>query len=97
MDSWASSVAAGKTKCFAKTGDCVVKHSASFVTGMGMVVGGGIFACVHKCMKYMYVTNWLIFVSVASINAYAYIYLRIDPGLVASHYCAHIIVELLYI
>jgi hypothetical protein len=27
----------GKTKCFAKTGDCVVKHGANFVTGMAMV------------------------------------------------------------
>ena len=29
----------GKTKCMSKSGDCVVKHGANFVTGMGMVVG----------------------------------------------------------
>ena len=29
---------AGKTKCFAKSGDCVVKHGPNFVTGLGMVV-----------------------------------------------------------
>ena len=28
----------GKTKCMAKTGDCVVKHGANFTTGMAMVV-----------------------------------------------------------
>ncbi|KAM7442321.1 Zinc finger protein 330 [Porites harrisoni] len=27
----------GKTKCMAKTGDCVVKHGANFTTGMAMV------------------------------------------------------------
>ncbi|KAK2554320.1 Zinc finger protein 330-like protein [Acropora cervicornis] len=27
----------GKTKCMAKTGDCVVKHGTTFTTGFGMV------------------------------------------------------------
>ena len=33
-----NAVFSGKTKCMAKTGDCVVKHGANFTTGMAMVV-----------------------------------------------------------
>ena len=29
----------GKSKCMAKTGDCVVKHLTGFATGMALVVG----------------------------------------------------------
>lgn len=35
----------GKTKCMAKTGDCVIKHGSTFTTGFGMVVS---WACLRS-------------------------------------------------
>ena len=41
-------VIAGKSKCFAKTGDCVVKHPSTFATGMGLVVSCMIVYCICR-------------------------------------------------
>lgn len=39
------SLDAGKGKCMAKSGDCVVKHPGSFATGMGLVVSAATVQC----------------------------------------------------
>ena len=37
-----SFLTAGKGKCMAKSGDCVVKHPSSFATGMSLVVSNSL-------------------------------------------------------